>query len=72
MKQSIDDLVKLVAELSDNLFSGEVTFKVSCEVRTYLIVELGEASSEARSLAQSRAGPFLLQAKLGMKFLAKL
>ena len=81
MKRSIDDLIKLAAELSQKFSSSEVTFKASCEASTELIAELnhpfflrswGEASSEARNLAQSGAGLFLLPAKLGMKLLAKL
>jgi len=81
LKRSIDDLVKLAAELSEKFSSSGVTFKASCEASTELIAELnhpffqrscGEASSEARNSAQSGAGLFLLLVKLGMKLLAKL
>jgi len=81
LKQVIDDLIKLAAELSEKFSSGEIIFKASCEARTELIVELNHsffrdagdgAFGKARSSAQSRAGPFLLPAKLGMKLLVKL
>ena len=63
LKWSTDDLVKLATELSASgeaylkKLQSKLYSKLQAKIEVSSFYQLGEASGEARKLAQSRAGP---------------